>query len=94
VNAANYGTGMWDDRDKKTLARDGFTVHAPLAALTKAQIIQLGAKLKVDLSITHSCYDPDARGTACGRCDSCSIRRRGFAEAGIPDPTRYQSVPS
>jgi 7-cyano-7-deazaguanine synthase len=94
VNAANYGTGVWDDRDKSTLKRDGYTVHAPLVTLTKAQIIQLGAKLKVDLSITHSCYDPDDSGTACGRCDSCSIRRKGFIEAGIADPTRYQSVPS
>lgn len=92
VNAANYGTGAWDDR--RTLKGDGFTVHAPLVTLTKAQIIQLGAKLKVDLSITHSCYDPDESGTACGRCDSCSIRRKGFIEAGIADPTRYQSVPS
>lgn len=94
INAANYGTGVWDDRDKRSLKHIGFTVHAPLVTLTKAQIIKLGAKLKVDLSITHSCYDPDDRGTACGRCDSCSIRRKGFLEAGIADPTRYQSVPS
>lgn len=94
INAANYGTGAWDDRDRKTLKHIGYTVHAPLVTLTKAQIIKLGAKLKVDLSITHSCYDPDGRGTACGRCDSCSIRRKGFLEAGIADPTRYQSVPS
>lgn len=69
--------------------RGGFKVHAPLLALTKAQIIRLGMELGVDLSLTSSCYDPDAEGRACGRCDSCRIRRRGFAEAGVADPTRY-----
>jgi 7-cyano-7-deazaguanine synthase len=66
----------------------GFTVHAPLIELTKADIIKLGASLGVDYGLTHSCYDPigDA---ACGRCDACALRRKGFAEAGIPDPTRY-----
>lgn len=66
-----------------------FTVHAPLARLTKAGIIGLGRDLGVDLALTHSCYDPDHSGAACGRCDSCLLRRRGFEEAGIPDPTRY-----
>jgi len=66
----------------------GFTIHAPLIELTKAQIIQLGATLGVDYSITHSCYDP-VDGAACGRCDACQLRKKGFAEAGVPDPTRY-----
>jgi 7-cyano-7-deazaguanine synthase len=66
----------------------GFRVHAPLIELTKAQIIALGRRLGVDYAITHSCYDPIA-GAACGRCDACALRRKGFAEAGVPDPTRY-----
>jgi 7-cyano-7-deazaguanine synthase len=66
----------------------GFTVHAPLIELTKAQIIALGGNLGVDYSITHSCYDP-IDGGACGRCDACLLRKKGFAEAGIADPTRY-----
>ena len=66
-----------------------FRIHAPLIDLTKAQIIQRGAELRVDYGLTHSCYDPDSQGRACGRCDSCVLRRRGFAEAGVPDPTRY-----
>jgi 7-cyano-7-deazaguanine synthase len=67
----------------------GFTVHAPLIELTKAQIIELGTKLGVDYGITHSCYDPASDGAACGRCDACQLRKKGFAEAGIADPTRY-----
>lgn len=66
-----------------------FTIHAPLIHLTKAQIIRRGAELGVDYAITHSCYDPDPQGRACGRCDSCVLRKKGFAEAGVPDPTRY-----
>jgi 7-cyano-7-deazaguanine synthase len=66
-----------------------FTVHAPLSGLTKADIIREGVKLGVDYGLTHSCYDPDPRGRACGRCDSCVLRRKGFEEAGVPDPTRY-----
>jgi len=65
------------------------TIHTPLANLTKAQIIQKGATLGVDFGLTHSCYDPAPDGAACGACDSCLIRKNGFAEAGIPDPTRY-----
>ncbi len=71
-----------------------FTIHTPLISLTKAQIIQLGTKLGVDYSLTSSCYDPTTDGLACGHCDSCSLRRRGFADAGIPDPTRYASTPA
>jgi 7-cyano-7-deazaguanine synthase len=66
----------------------GFTVHAPLIELTKAAIIKLGASLGIDYAITHSCYDP-VDGAACGRCDACLLRKKGFAEAGVPDPTRY-----
>lgn len=66
-----------------------FRVHAPLSGLRKAEIIQTGARLGVDYALTHSCYDPDGEGRACGRCDSCLIRREGFRAAGVPDPTVY-----
>ena len=66
-----------------------FRVHAPLVRLTKAEIIRLGASLGVDYGLTHSCYDPAPDGGACGRCDSCLLRRAGFEAAGLPDPTRY-----
>ena len=69
--------------------RANFTVHAPLVRLTKAQIIRRGVELGIDYGMTHSCYDPDAQGRSCGRCDSCVLRKRGFAEAGVADPTRY-----
>jgi 7-cyano-7-deazaguanine synthase len=72
--------------------RAGFTVHAPLVRMTKAQIIRRGVELGVDYGMTHSCYDPDAQGRACGRCDSCLLRKKGFAESGIPDPTVYSSA--
>ncbi|MDE0689406.1 MAG: 7-cyano-7-deazaguanine synthase QueC [Candidatus Poribacteria bacterium] len=65
-------------------------IRAPLIDKTKAEIIQIGAALGVDYSLTLSCYDPDAEGRACGRCDSCLLRKKGFKEAGIPDPTLYQ----
>ena len=64
-------------------------IHTPLIKMTKAQIIIKGIELGVDFSMTHSCYDPDPNGRACGRCDSCTLRRKGFAEAGIADPTLY-----
>lgn len=64
-------------------------IHTPLIELTKAQIITRGAELGADYSLTHSCYDPDPRGRACGLCDSCILRRKGFSEAGIADPTIY-----
>jgi len=65
------------------------SIVAPLMTLTKAQIIAEGTKLGVDYSLTHSCYDPADDGRACGRCDSCLLRKKGFAEAGVPDPTQY-----
>jgi 7-cyano-7-deazaguanine synthase len=67
----------------------GWTVHAPLIAMTKADIIRAGLALGVDYGQTHSCYDPSPAGGACGRCDACQLRRKGFVEAGVPDPTRY-----
>jgi len=67
-----------------------FHLHAPLLQLAKAEIISLGARLGVDYSLTLSCYDPDAGGRACGVCDSCRLRSRGFSGAGLPDPTRYR----
>jgi 7-cyano-7-deazaguanine synthase len=66
----------------------GFHIHAPLIEMTKADIVALGMSLGVDYAITHSCYDP-VGDAACGRCDACVLRRKGFAEAGVPDPTRY-----
>ena len=68
---------------------DGFTIHAPLIAMTKADIAREAARLGLDAGMSHSCYDPAADGAACGRCDACRLRARGFAEAGLPDPTRY-----
>ncbi|MHB8873814.1 MAG: 7-cyano-7-deazaguanine synthase QueC [Myxococcaceae bacterium] len=66
-----------------------FRVHAPLSGMSKAEIIREGMRLGVDYSMTHSCYDPAPDGGACGRCDSCLLRKRGFEQAGVPDPTRY-----
>ncbi|MFZ5756585.1 MAG: 7-cyano-7-deazaguanine synthase QueC [Pseudomonadota bacterium] len=66
-----------------------FRIHAPLVAMTKADIVRRGTALGVDYSLTVSCYQADAEGRACGRCDSCRLRARGFADAGLPDPTRY-----
>lgn len=66
------------------------TIHTPLISLTKARIIRTGSELGLDYSLTHSCYDPSPEGLACGRCDSCLLRRKGFEEAGVADPTRYR----
>jgi 7-cyano-7-deazaguanine synthase len=66
--------------------RQQLRIHTPLIEMTKAQIIQRGLDLGVDYSMTHSCYDPDAAGRACGTCDSCLLRHRGFAEVGLEDP--------
>jgi len=66
-----------------------YNIHTPIIEMTKAQIITIGTKLGVDYSLTHSCYDPDEQGRSCGRCDSCRLRLKGFAEAGIKDPIEY-----
>lgn len=79
---ANVGT-------KAGVEGNHFKIHTPLIHMTKAQIIQKGFTLGVDYSITKSCYDPTPNGKACGKCDSCFIRKKGFTEAGIPDPTVY-----
>lgn len=68
----------------------GFRIQAPLQYLSKAEIIQAGTRLGVDYGLTVSCYQADAQGRACGRCDSCRLRAAGFAGAGLMDPTRYQ----
>lgn len=67
-----------------------FRIHAPLIDLTKAEIIRRGTDLGVDYALTHSCYDPATDGAACGHCDSCLLRREGFHQSGVADPTRYQ----
>lgn len=71
--------------------RGRFRVRAPLLQMTKAQIIREGRRLDVDFRQTSSCYDPDEDGRACGRCDACQLRLKGFAEAGFPDPAAYQT---
>ncbi len=67
-----------------------FRIHAPLISLSKAEIIALGSRLAVPYAETVSCYQADAHGAACGRCESCRLRREGFLQAGVPDPTRYR----
>lgn len=69
-----------------------YRVHTPLMALDKAGIVRLGLSLGVDYALTHSCYDPAPDGAACGRCDSCLLRKKGFREAGVADPTRYAAA--
>lgn len=80
---ANVGT-------KAGVEGNQFTIHTPLIRMTKAQIIQQGVALGVDYSMTLSCYDPAPNGKCCGVCDSCLLRKKGFQEAGIPDPTAYR----
>ncbi len=79
---ANLGT-------KAGVEGRGFTLRTPIIDLTKAEIIRKGVELGVDYSLTHSCYNPSAEGLSCGVCDSCALRKAGFAEAGVADPTRY-----
>jgi 7-cyano-7-deazaguanine synthase len=108
VNAVDY-SGYPDCRPEFVQAFEGlanlatkagvegkgtFTIHAPLIGLAKAEIVQLGTALNVDYRLTHSCYDPAPDGRACGRCDSCQIRRAGFLTAGMADPTRYITMPT
>ena len=69
------------------------TIHTPLISLSKADIIRKGLSLGVDYALTHSCYDPAEDGAACGLCDSCRLRLKGFAEAGVADPVRYVVKP-
>lgn len=107
VNALDY-SGYPDCRPEYILAfeqmanlatkagvegRQQLKIHAPLIDLTKAQIIERGLALGVDYAQTHSCYDPGPVGRACGRCDSCLLRRRGFAELGLEDPALTRAVP-
>jgi len=66
-----------------------YRIHTPIINMTKAEIIRTGTKLGVDYSLTHSCYDPDQQGRSCSRCDSCKLRLKGFAEAGLRDPIKY-----
>src|SRR5438552_16812837 len=81
-NLANLGTkaGVEDRR---------FHIHTPLIKLSKAEIIRKAVEVDVDLSLTHSCYDPSLEGLACGECDACLLRLKGFHEAGLKDPIRY-----
>ncbi|MDT8300229.1 MAG: 7-cyano-7-deazaguanine synthase QueC [Sedimentisphaerales bacterium] len=67
-----------------------YHIHTPIINMTKAEIILTGTKLGVDFALTHSCYDPDQQGRSCGRCDSCRLRLKGFIEAGLNDPVKYQ----
>ncbi|MFA5422621.1 MAG: 7-cyano-7-deazaguanine synthase QueC [Phycisphaerae bacterium] len=66
-----------------------YKIHTPIIKFSKADIIRKGTSLGLDYSLTHSCYDPDDKGRSCGRCDSCRLRLKGFAEAGLPDPLEY-----
>jgi 7-cyano-7-deazaguanine synthase len=105
VNALDY-SGYPDCRPEfiamfETLANLGtkagvegnrFQIHAPLIKFSKADIIRKALELDVDLSLTHSCYDPSPKGLACGQCDSCQLRLKGFREAGVADPIHYAAV--
>lgn len=82
---ANLATKAGVERTSK------FTVHAPLIAWTKAEIIREGTRLGVDYGLTHTCYDPNPQGVSCGRCDACVLRRKGFHDAGLQDPLTYQT---
>ncbi|MFT5424453.1 MAG: 7-cyano-7-deazaguanine synthase [Phycisphaerales bacterium] len=92
-HTANLATKAGVEASEAGAQEPAFKIVAPLMDLTKAQIITLGVSLGVDYALTHSCYDPDATdggaGRACGRCDSCVLRRQGFEAAGVADPTRY-----
>jgi 7-cyano-7-deazaguanine synthase len=75
-----------------TQGKGTYKIHTPIIEMTKAGIIQKGTELGIDYSLTHSCYDPDGAGRACGRCDSCRIRLKGFSEAGLKDPVEYAKL--
>jgi 7-cyano-7-deazaguanine synthase len=87
--ATKMTAGETNKRRSDEVTEGKLTIHAPLIRLTKAQIIRRGVELGVDYGLTHSCYDPNPAGLACGHCDSCLLRKKGFAEAGVNDPTRY-----
>jgi 7-cyano-7-deazaguanine synthase len=70
--------------------RGAYTIHAPLIHMSKAEIIRAGSELGVNYALTHSCYNPDSEGRACGSCDSCVLRLKGFCDAGLQDPAEYQ----
>jgi 7-cyano-7-deazaguanine synthase len=103
VNAVDY-SGYPDCRPEFLAAFEGlarvatkagvegeaFRVHAPLLRMTKAEVVRRGVELGVDLGLTRSCYDIDPFGRACGHCDACRLRRKGFEGAGVPDPTEYR----
>lgn len=76
---------------KKSIEGAAFKIHAPLLDLSKAEIVRLGQELGVDFALTISCYQADENGMACGVCDACKLRRAGFSEAGIKDPTPYKN---
>jgi 7-cyano-7-deazaguanine synthase len=82
-NLANLATKAGVEGESK------WTIHAPLVTMSKAEIIRRGISLGVDYGLTHSCYDPDSQGRACGHCDSCQLRLKGFADAGLTDPAPY-----
>jgi len=84
-NMANLATRAGVEGDSP------YTIHTPLIQLSKAEIIRTGLDLGVDYRLTHSCYDPTPTGVACGRCDSCLLRLKGFREAGIEDPVEYET---
>jgi len=83
-NTANLATAAAVERKGR------YHIHTPIINMTKAEIILNGTKLGVDFALTHSCYDPDQQGRSCGRCDSCRLRLKGFAEAGLKDPIEYR----
>ncbi|MGH9632111.1 MAG: 7-cyano-7-deazaguanine synthase QueC [Bryobacteraceae bacterium] len=88
VKMANLATRAGVEEGRK------LAIHTPLIHLSKADIIRKGAELAVDYSLTSSCYDPAPDGEACGSCDACVLRKKGFAEAGLADPIRYRTTPS
>jgi len=82
-----------DVATKAGVEGEGFTVHAPLQHMTKADIAREAARLGLNAALSHSCYDPAGDGAHCGLCDACRLRAKGFAEAGLADPTRYAAAP-
>jgi 7-cyano-7-deazaguanine synthase len=83
---ANLATRAATEQGRK------ITIHTPLIQLSKREIVELGLSLGVDYGLTLTCYDPSSEGAACGRCDACQLRLKGFREAGMEDPAQYQTV--